>query len=87
MKEAASLAKMLNDDSILELYNEAQQLGHQLTLVLANYLKEAKIPVTFICQKLNTDTSNFYRKQRDPRLWSLSEIEKITQVVETIKNL
>jgi len=86
-EEAAALANLLNDESIIHLYNEAQELGHQLTLVLADYLKEAKMPVTFICQKLNMDTSNFYRKQKDPRLWSLPEIEKITQVVETIKNL
>ena len=86
-KEVEAIAKLLSDDSIIKLHEEANFLGQQLTVVLTDSLKEAEITVTFVCKKLGIDTSNFYRKQKDPRLWSQAEIEKIMQVIETIKSL
>ena len=85
--EVKALAQLLKDDNLTQLFEEANRLGHQLTVVINDNLKRADVTVTFLCKKLGTDTSNFYRKQKDPRLWSRDEIEKITQVIETIKSL
>ena len=85
--EIQGLAKLLKDDSLIQLFEEAHKLGHQLTIVIEDNLKRADITVTFLCKKLGSDTSNFYRKQKDPRLWNQAEIGKITQVVETMNTL
>ena len=87
IEEVKGLAELLKDDSLVHLFDEAHKLGHQMTIVIDDNLKRADITVTFLCKKLGIDTSNFYRKQKDPRLWSQAEIEKITQVVETIMSL
>ena len=87
IEEVKALAELLKDDSLIQLFEEAHKLGHQMTSVVDDNLKRADITVTFLCKKLGIDTSNFYRKQKDPRLWSQAEIEKITQVVETIMSL
>lgn len=87
IEEVEEIAKLLGDDSVIKLHEEVNRLGQQLTVVLTDSLKEAEVTVTFVCKKLGIDTSNFYRKQKDPRLWSQAEIEKITQIVETIKSL
>lgn len=85
--EIKGFAKLLKDDILVQLFEEAHRLGHQLTVVIDDNLKRADITVTFLCKKLGVDTSNYYRKQKDPRLWSQAEIEKITQVVETMMSL
>ncbi|GAB3719196.1 hypothetical protein GCM10027592_62640 [Spirosoma flavus] len=85
--EIAAFSKLLNDDTLIQLYDKTQALAQQLSEVIAEYIKEADLTITFICKKLDTDPSSFYRKQKDPRLWSKEEVEKITQIVETIKNL
>lgn len=87
IEEVKGLAELLKDDSLIQLFEEAHKLGHQMTIVIDDNLKRADITVTFLCKKLGIDTSNFYRKQKDPRLWSQAEIERITQVVETIMSL
>lgn len=85
--EVTALAGFLKDDSISSIFLEAIELGRNLSSTLTAYLKDAKVTVTFICNKLQMDTSNFYRKQNDPRLWSQEEIEKISHIVETMKSL
>lgn len=85
--EIAAFAKLLNDETLVQQYDKTQALAHQLSEEIVEYIKEADLTITFICKKLNTDPSSFYRKQKEPRLWSKEEVEKITQVVETIKNL
>ena len=85
--EIKGFAKLLKDDSLIQVFEEAHRLGHQLTVVIDDSLKQADITVTFLCRKLGIDTSNFYRKQKSPRLWSQEEIDKISQVVETITSL
>ncbi|CAN5396938.1 hypothetical protein BH09BAC4_BH09BAC4_19240 [soil metagenome] len=85
--EVNALAKLLKQDSLIQLFQEAHRLGHQLTRVIDENVKRTDITVTFLCKKLGMDTSNYYRKQKDPRLWSRAEIEKITQVVDTILSL
>ncbi|GAB4020667.1 hypothetical protein GCM10028808_62780 [Spirosoma migulaei] len=85
--EIAAFAKLLNDNTLIQLYDQTQAIGRQLSNEITDYIKEADLTITFICKKLDTDPSSFYRKQKDPRLWSKEEVEKITQVVETIKNL
>lgn len=87
LEEVETVAQLLSDNSIVNLYQEANSLGNQLAITITENLKKAEITVTFICKKLGVDTSNFYRKQKDPRLWNQAEIEKITQVVETMKML
>lgn len=85
--EVKELAKLLNDDNIIQLFEEAHRLGHQMAAAIDENIKRADITITFLCRKLGIDTSNFYRKQKDPRLWNQAEIERITQIVETIKSL
>ncbi|MVM41989.1 hypothetical protein GO730_38085 [Spirosoma sp. HMF3257] len=85
--EIAAFAKLLNDKILIQLYEQTQTLGHQLSNEITDYIKEADLTITFVCKKLDTDPSSFYRKQKDPRLWSKEEVEKIAQIVETIKNL
>ena len=85
--EIKGFAQLLKDDSLIQLFEEAHRLGHHLTVVIDDNLKRADITVTFLCRKLGIDTSNYYRKQKDPRLWNKEEIEKITQVVETMMSL
>ena len=85
--EINAFAKLLKDDSLVSSFEEAHALGHQMTVVIDDSLKQADITVAFLCRKLGIDTSNYYRKQKDPRLWSREEIEKIAQVVEAINSL
>lgn len=85
--EINAFAKLLKNDSIVSCFEEAHALGHQMTVIIDDNIKQADITVTFLCRRLGIDTSNFYRKQKDPRLWSRQEIEKISQVVETMKSL
>ena len=87
IEEIKALAELLKDDSLIQLFEDAHKLGHQMTVVIDDNIKRADITVTFLCKKLGIDTSNFYRKQKDPRLWGQAEVEKMTQVVETILSL
>lgn len=85
--EVEAVAKLLKDNSIVKLYEEANELAQRLAITITDSLKKAEITVSFICKKLEVDTSNFYRKQKDPRLWKQEEVERIAHVVETMKNL
>lgn len=85
--EVQTLATVLEYDLLKTQVEAAQRAGHELANLIAENLKSVEVSVTFVCKKLGTDTSNFYRKQKDPRLWSQEEIQKISQVVETIKSL
>ncbi|MGM9512410.1 hypothetical protein ACS5NO_32055 [Larkinella sp. GY13] len=85
--EVNALSRLVDNDILTQKHTEAVELGKQIAGCINQGLEDAEIPITFLCKKLGTDTSSFYRKQKDPRLWSQTEVERISHIVETIKSL
>lgn len=86
-QEIDALTKLVQNDTITQRYQEAIEVGQQLSEIIAESLRNAEITVTFLCKKLGIDPSSYHRKQKDPRLWNQAEIERIALVIETIERL
>ncbi len=86
-QEIGALTKLVQNDTIAQLYKETIEFGQQLSESIAESLRNTDITVTFLCKKLGIDPSSYHRKQKDPRLWNQAEIERIAQVIETIERL
>lgn len=72
---------------VLTLFKQQQGRINQLPDRLIQYIQSADIPNAFVIRKLGMNEATFYNKLKDPRLWQRNELERIEQVIETLRNL
>lgn len=80
-------AEVLNCPELITLYSKQSEIIAQLPDQLGNYIKDANTSNAFVIRLLEINQATFYAKQKDPKTWRRSELERIEEIVETLNNL
>lgn len=80
-------ADVLACPQLLTLFQQQNDRIKQLPGRLTNYIKSANTSNAFVIRKLGINQATFYAKQKDPRSWRKEELQRIEEIVETLKKL
>ena len=80
-------ADVLACPRLLALFKQQQDRINQLPDRLIQHIQSANIPNAFVIRKLGINEATFYNKLKNPRLWQRNELERIEQVIETLRKL
>ena len=80
-----ALADVLASPHLVDLFHRQQTIIDQLPALLTNYIKTSGVPNAFVIRGLSINQTTFYAKQKNPRTWRKPELERIEEIVETIR--
>lgn len=80
-------AEVLTCPELLTLFENQKRIIEQLPQEVAKIIKEGNTSNAFVIRLLAINESTFYAKQKDPKTWLRPEVERIEEIIETLKRL
>lgn len=80
-------ATLLDCAELLTLFHRQMTLIEQLPVLIVHYIKLGGVSQAFIIRRLGINQTTFYAKQKNPKTWRKHELERIEEIIETVKRI